>query len=179
MSAIAPRARVRCVALVQWITVWRCCLPQRALGDADVGSDACRIEMYLYNFVYLVVIWEGMVWIAVVGVGVRHAMAYECNYTCSAYTLLCHSRPSLGQRLERTMAAVTVTLVQTSEQSFKARLSVTAQKQEEELPKNSTPNVAASRLHDGRHAKRNNLPVAVALTCSGLKQDDVGNRIKS
>lgn len=34
-------------------------------GDADVGSDACRIEMYLYNFVYLVVIWER---IAVVGV---------------------------------------------------------------------------------------------------------------
>lgn len=85
MSAIAPTARVRCVALVQWITVWRCYLPQRALGDADVGSDACRIEMYLYNFVYLVMICEGMVWVAVVGVGVRHATAHECN--CSANTL--------------------------------------------------------------------------------------------
>lgn len=89
MSAIAPTARVRRVALVQWITVWRCYLPQRALGDADVGSDACRIEMYLYNFVYLVVILEGMVWIAVVGVGARHATAYDYKY--SANTLLCHS----------------------------------------------------------------------------------------
>lgn len=61
-SAIAPTARVRCVALVQWIIVWRCWV---GTGDADVGSDACRIEMYLYNFVYLVVIWER---IAVVGV---------------------------------------------------------------------------------------------------------------
>lgn len=43
--------------------------------------------------------------------------------------ILFHSRLSLGRRLERTMAAVTVTLVQ----SFNARLSVTAQKQEEEL----------------------------------------------
>lgn len=70
------------------------------------------------------------------------------------------------------MAAVTVTLVQ----SFNARLSVTAQKQEEESYSfKPNTNVAASRLHGGRHAKRNNLPVAMALTCSGLKQDGVGS----
>jgi hypothetical protein len=33
-------------------------------------------------------------------------------------------------------------------------------------------NVAASRLH-GRHTKQINLPMALALTCSGLKPDDV------
>ena len=75
------------------------------------------------------------------------------------------------------MAAVTVTPVRdirTELQSTPVCDRTETRRRASAKPKLIT-DVAASRLHGGRHAKRNNLPVAAAQTCSGLKPDDVGS----
>lgn len=77
-------------------------------GDAGVGAGACRIEMYLYT---LYILGYNMGEDSSRWRGDDKQIAPRCIITTLVPIILFHSRPSLGQRLERTMVEVTVTLV--------------------------------------------------------------------